>query len=32
MMTWEKYEELLRQLPLLPPRIMHAWAQTGSPV
>jgi hypothetical protein len=32
MMTWEKYEELLRQLPLLPPRIMHAWARTGSPV
>ncbi len=32
MMTWEKYTELLRQLPLLPPRIMHAWAQTGSPV
>ena len=32
MMTWEKYEDLLRQLPLLPPRIMHAWAQTGSPV
>jgi RNA-directed DNA polymerase len=30
-MTWEKYEALLRQLPLLPPRIMHSWAQTGSP-
>jgi group II intron reverse transcriptase/maturase len=30
-MTWEKYEALLRQLPLLPPRIKHSWAQTGSP-
>ena len=30
-MTWETYEGLLRQLPLLPPRIMHSWAQTGSP-
>jgi RNA-directed DNA polymerase len=30
-MTWEKYEALLRQLPLLPPRIMHSWAPTGSP-
>jgi group II intron reverse transcriptase/maturase len=31
-MTWEKYAGLLRQLPLLPPRIMHPWAQTGRPV
>ena len=30
-MTWEKYEGLLRQLPLLPPRIMHSWAKRGSP-
>jgi RNA-directed DNA polymerase len=30
-MTWEKYEALLRQLPLLPPRIMHSWAQTRCP-
>src|SRR3984893_4265372 len=30
-MTWVKYEGLLRQLPLSPPRIMHSWAQTGSP-
>jgi hypothetical protein len=30
-MTWEKYEALLRQLPLLPPRIKYSWAQTGSP-
>jgi RNA-directed DNA polymerase len=25
-MTWVKYAELLRQLPLLPPKIMHSWA------
>jgi RNA-directed DNA polymerase len=25
-MTWEKYEAMLRQLPLLPPRIKHSWA------
>ena len=31
-MTWEKYAGLLRQLPLLPPRIMHPWAQTERPV
>ena len=31
-MTWEKYEALLRQHPLLPPRIMHSWAKTGRPV
>jgi group II intron reverse transcriptase/maturase len=30
-MPWEKYEGLLRQLPLLPPRIMHSWAKRGSP-
>jgi RNA-directed DNA polymerase len=30
-MTWEKYEELLRQHPLLPPRIMHSWAKTVRP-
>jgi group II intron reverse transcriptase/maturase len=29
-MTWEKYEGLLRQLPLLPPRIMHTWVKRGS--
>src|ERR1700736_4506616 len=28
-MTWVKYEGLLRQLPLSPPRIMHSWAQRG---
>jgi group II intron reverse transcriptase/maturase len=30
-MTWVKYEGLLRQLPLSPPRIMHSWVKRGSP-
>jgi RNA-directed DNA polymerase len=30
-MTWEKYEGLLRQHPLLPPRLMHSWAKRESP-
>ena len=29
-LTWERFEEILRQYPLLPPRIMHAWAGAGS--
>jgi RNA-directed DNA polymerase len=29
-LTWERFEEILRQYPLLKPRIMHAWAGTGS--
>jgi len=29
-MTWERYEEILRQHPLLPPRITHTWANPGS--
>jgi RNA-directed DNA polymerase len=28
-LTWERYMELLRQHPLLLPRIMHAWASAG---
>ena len=28
-LTWERYVELLRQHPLLLPRIMHAWASAG---
>jgi inhibitor of KinA sporulation pathway (predicted exonuclease) len=30
-LTWKKYLDLLRRHPLLPPRIMHSWATTGSP-
>jgi RNA-directed DNA polymerase len=30
-LTWEKYLDLLRRYPLLPPRIMHSWATPGSP-
>jgi len=29
-LTWERFEAILRQYPLLKPRIMHAWAGTGS--
>jgi RNA-directed DNA polymerase len=29
-LTWERYGEILRQHPLLPPRIMHTWANPGS--
>ena len=29
-LTWERFAEILRQYPLLPPRIMHAWAGAGS--
>jgi RNA-directed DNA polymerase len=29
-LTWERYQEILRQYPLLPPRITHPWARTGS--
>jgi len=29
-LTWERFEAILRQHPLLRPRIMHAWAGTGS--
>jgi RNA-directed DNA polymerase len=29
-LTWERFEAILRQYPLLPPRIMHAWAGAGS--
>jgi RNA-directed DNA polymerase len=28
-LTWEKYQAILRQHPLLLPRIMHSWASTG---
>jgi RNA-directed DNA polymerase len=31
-LTWERYAELLRQFPLLRPRITHAWARAGSRV
>jgi RNA-directed DNA polymerase len=31
-LTWERYAEILRQYPLLRPRITHAWASTGSRV
>jgi RNA-directed DNA polymerase len=31
-LTWERFAELLRQHPLLRPRIYHAWASTGRPV
>jgi RNA-directed DNA polymerase len=30
-LTWANYLDLLRRHPLLPPRIMHSWATTGSP-
>ena len=29
-LTWERYAALLRQHPLMPPRITHRWAGTGS--
>jgi RNA-directed DNA polymerase len=29
-LTWERYLAILRQHPLLPPRITHAWAGAGS--
>ena len=29
-LTWERYAEILRQHPLLRPRITHAWERTGS--
>jgi len=29
-LTWERYAALLRQHPLMPPRITHLWAGTGS--
>jgi group II intron reverse transcriptase/maturase len=29
-LTWDRYLEILRQYPLLPPRITHAWAGAGS--
>jgi len=29
-LTWDRYEEILRQHPLLPPRITHTWANAGS--
>ena len=29
-LTWERFAALLRQYPLLPPRIKHAWAGAGS--
>ena len=29
-LTWERYAELLRQHPLLLPRITHSWAGAGS--
>src|SRR5205807_6340126 len=29
-LTWERYAEILRQYPLLRPRITHAWAGAGS--
>ena len=31
-LTWERYAEILRQYPLLRPRITHAWASAGSRV
>ena len=30
-LPWARYAQLLERHPLLPPRIMHAWAGTGSP-
>jgi RNA-directed DNA polymerase len=29
-LTWERYDAMLRQHPLLPPRITHAWVGAGS--
>ena len=29
-LTWERFHDILRQFPLLPPRITHAWAGAGS--
>ncbi len=29
-LTWERFEALLRQHPLVPPRITHSWAGAGS--
>jgi RNA-directed DNA polymerase len=29
-LTWERFKEILRQYPLLPPRITRSWAGTGS--
>ena len=29
-LTWDRYAQILRQYPLLPPRITHAWAGAGS--
>ena len=29
-LTWERFAEILRQYPLLRPRITHAWAEAGS--
>ena len=29
-LTWERYAEILRQHPLLKPRITHSWAGAGS--
>jgi RNA-directed DNA polymerase len=29
-LTWERFEEILRQHPPVPPRIMHPWAGAGS--
>ena len=29
-LTWERFNAILRQYPLLPPRITHAWAGAGS--
>lgn len=31
-LTWERYEDILRQYPLLLPRITHSWARPGSHV
>lgn len=30
-LTWDSFQQLLTRHPLLPPRICHAWASTGSP-
>ncbi len=30
LLTWERYSAILRQHPLLPPRITHSWAGAGS--
>jgi hypothetical protein len=29
-LTWERFEQILNQYPLLRPRIMHTWARAGS--